>query len=264
MPRFDLQMQWIEQIQKTLRSTFLDGFFIGWDYVESIYFVMLLIIIVWYLIDRKIGIKMFYILLFSVVMNGFIKTLLEWPRPCQIEPSTTVWTCYTTFGFPSGAAQSAMIYLGVLLIECKKKIYWLWGALFAFLLCFSRIYLGLHFFTDILAGLGLGAILVLIYWKIFPLLERKWKHVIILFPFLILPFTVHATLIFFYISIGAGIGLLLPVKKEKKPWIEALSASLGCVFFLFLGLVAFPHLSPLLAVLAGFWVSFMGSKIVLH
>lgn len=170
---FNQQLEWIRDIQHALRSPILDWFFIGWNYLDTLPFVMLVIIVVWTFIDKKIGVKMFFILILSGVLNKFLKGVFELPRPCHLDPSVSVWVCYPYFGFPSGAAQSAMIYLGVLLIECKRRIYWLWGILFALLLCFSRIYLGLHFFTDILGGLVVGALLMLIYWKIFPFLSDK-------------------------------------------------------------------------------------------
>jgi len=262
MPNFNLELEWIHQIQHALRSTAMDWFFIGWNYVESVPFILLIIAVIWYLINRKIGIKMFYILVLSGVLNKFFKGVFNWPRPCHLDPSVTVWICYPTLGFPSGTAQMAMIYFGALMIECRRKIYWLWGLLFALIFCFSRIYLGLHFFIDIFGGLLIGAILVLIYWKLFPLLESKWKYVIIFFPLLLLPFIDKFTLVFFWLSIGVGIGLLLPRKEKRKPWAELISVIIGCTFFLWIGYILFPKLAPPMGILAGFWFSYLGSKVV--
>lgn len=255
MKIFNLEMEWIHEIQNTLRTPLLDWFFIGWNYLDTFAFSMIVIIGVRTLIERKIGIKMLYILILSGVLNKVLKAGFGLPRPCHLDPSVTVWVCYPNFGFPSGAAQSAMIYLGVLLIETKKRINWLWGALFGLLLCFSRIYLGLHFFTDILGGIVVGAFLVLLYWKLFPLLEPYWKWAALLFPFLLLPLVSKPTFIFFWISLGVGLGLLLPPKSINNKWIDFSIVLVGCVLCLF-GLTLFPKLSPFFSILMGFWLTF--------
>ncbi len=255
MKIFNLEMEWIHQLQHALRTPLLDWFFIGWNYLDTFAFSMIVIIAVWTLVDRKIGIKMLYILILSGVLNKFLKTIFGLPRPCHLDPSMTVWVCYPNFGFPSGAAQSAMIYIGVLLIETKKRINCLWGVLFGLLLCFSRIYLGLHFFTDILGGLVVGALLVLLYWKLSPLLESYWKWGVLLFPFLLLPMISHPTMIFFWSSLGVGLGLFLPQKAIENKWVDFSIVLIGCALCL-AGLTLFPKLSPIFSLLMGFWLSF--------
>lgn len=264
---FDLQMKWIQDLQHALRSPLVDWFFIGWNYFDTLPFVMVVIVSVWTLIDRKIGIKMFYIFVLSGVLNKFLKGVFGMPRPCQVDPSVAVWLCYPNFGFPSGAGQSAMLYIGLLLIECKRKIYWLWGILFALVLCFSRIYLGLHFFIDILGGLAVGAVLTLIYWKVFPLLEKHWKWAIFVFPFLLLPMIHKSTLIFFWISLSAAAGLLLSDKKEKMPRMrvrvmQAVSVIAG-VSLCLIGMTIFPKFSAFFGLLLGFWLSYTPRRLKL-
>ncbi|MBS0630247.1 MAG: phosphatase PAP2 family protein [Verrucomicrobia bacterium] len=258
MKIFNLEMEWIHQLQDTLRSNLLDWFFIGWHYIDTIFFTMLVIVAVWALFDRKIGIKMTYIFILSYVMNKFLKVTFGLPRPCQLDPSVAVWVCFYKFGFPSAAAQSATIYLGLVLIEFKKRIHWVWGALFAFFLCFSRIYLGLHFFHDILGGIAVGAFLVLIYWKIFPKLEPYWRWGVIFFPFLILPVIIHSAPIFFWLSLGVAVGLLLPQQSLKNKRAHFISLLIGVVLFM-LGITHFPKWTAPFALIMGFWVSFLGS-----
>jgi membrane-associated phospholipid phosphatase len=75
-----------------------------------------------------------------------------------------------TYSFPSGHATSAMALMGILgyfiWLEFKdKRVRWaLWvlGALYVLSMGFSRIYLGVHFLTDVAAGFLLGLLWVIL------------------------------------------------------------------------------------------------------
>lgn len=263
MNLIDLEMQWLREFLNWVRSPWINWIFIGLNWVDTLGFVLIAISIVWYLMDRKVGIKMFYIFVLSGVLNKLIKHYFDLPRPCQLDPSLGL-VCFKSPGFPSGAAQSAMLYLGIILIECKKKVYWLLGGIFAFLLCFSRIYLGVHFFTDILGGIVIGGGLVFLYWKVFPKLEKYWKPFLFIFPFIILLLYPKVTLPFFWVSLTVGIGLLFYDQKGIPKWkqkiIQTLSVLIGVVGSL-IGIAFLPTYSLLLAVLCGFWLSYIGPSL---
>lgn len=72
----------------------------------------------------------------------------------------------TSYSFPSGHALSSMMVYGVLayllaqLYPQWRWYYWLGAALWIFLIGFSRVYLGVHWPSDVLGGFALGFILV--------------------------------------------------------------------------------------------------------
>ena len=179
---YTLELEWIHRMQSALRSPWMDRFFIAWNYADTTFFWMFLVLVVWYFFNRKIGIRLIYIFLLNGLINGVLKAAFDLPRPCQIDSSLGV-LCLLSPGFPSGAAQSAILFSGIIFLETKNLLYRYLGLLFAVFLCFSRIYLGVHFFTDILGGLVVGAVLLLIYGKVFPLMEKRWKVGVWIFPF---------------------------------------------------------------------------------
>jgi undecaprenyl-diphosphatase len=61
------------------------------------------------------------------------------------------------YGFISGHATNAFGFAVLSLLQVKNKIYTLIILLWAFLMSYSRIYLGAHFISDVLAGLLVGS-----------------------------------------------------------------------------------------------------------
>ncbi|MBS3902759.1 MAG: phosphatase PAP2 family protein [Anaplasmataceae bacterium] len=259
----DRELEWIHKLQQGLRTPFTDYFFIGWNYVDTLGFSMFLVSLVWYLINRRVGIRLLYILILSSVINSILKNYFGSPRPCQIDPSVGL-LCLSSCGFPSGAAQTAIILASVVVIECRRRLYWYLGYTFAFFLCFSRIYLGVHYFSDILGGVIVGGVLSLIYWKLFPLMERIWKLSAFLFPILLLCIQQSSSLYFFGVSLGVAIGLLSSEKRQcpreprtKMRCIQALSIVSG-LFALYASTILYPTLTVLWAFTSGLWISYLG------
>lgn len=251
------QIYWIQRLHELMRNSFWDPFFILWSYVDSLGFTMLVIGVVWYLINRTIGVRLFYILILSNVVNELLKNLFHLPRPCQIDPSVGL-ICLKTFGFPSGGAQLAILLSGILIIECKKRLFQFLGVVFGLLLAFSRFYLGVHFFTDILGGLFVGAVMLYVYAKVFPLLAPYHRVLSFIFPFFGL---LSLRPLQFGLSLSVSFGLLLydrlkckPIQGEFFRYTAALCAILGS-FLILEAKVFFPQFKVFFYLASGFWFS---------
>ncbi|HSX13843.1 MAG TPA: phosphatase PAP2 family protein [Chlamydiales bacterium] len=251
------ELQWIQNLQDVIRGPFLDRFFILWNRVDSLPFYLLIISIVWYLINRTIGIRLFYIMIISAIVNELLKSLFHLPRPCQMDPSVGI-LCIKTYGFPSGAAQASILLSGVLIIECKQRILQILGIFFALFLCFSRIYLGVHFFTDILGGLFVGGLLLLLYAKVFPIATPYHRLLSFVLPLVPL---IKGNFFLFGILIGVAIGLMFSEFKNiqmPKQWVYRIVGAVCAIVGSFLIIeerVFLPHLKTLFAIAAGLWFS---------
>lgn len=110
---------------------------------------------------RKTAWLVLLAVLFGVVFSSLLKSGFARPRPDLVPHSVAVFTN----SFPSGhAMMSAVVYLtlGLLVARTERtvalKIYLLSLALFLTLLVgLSRIYLGVHWPSDVLAGWAVGA-----------------------------------------------------------------------------------------------------------
>ena len=113
----------------------------------------------------------------GAALNSLLKLGFARPRPDIVTPLTKV----LTLSFPSGhAALSTVCYLtlGVLLAQTQAsralRVYFIATAMLLTLLVgLSRIYLGVHYPTDVLAGWCFGIAWALICWTIMRHFQRR-------------------------------------------------------------------------------------------
>lgn len=123
------------------------------------FFILLLPTLYW-CIDQMVGLRLGIILMMANVSNTFFKFLFNNPRPYWISDDVRVYSYESSFGLPSGHAQIAASVWGWLAFEVKKRWFTLVALGLIFLIGVSRLYLGVHFASDVLLGWFLGALLV--------------------------------------------------------------------------------------------------------
>lgn len=129
-------------------------------------FYMLIMPSLYWCFDSIIGIRVAMMLLLSNSFGSVFKLAMFQPRPYWISTDVKAWSAETSFGIPSGHAFHAAAIWGMLAANLRSR----WGKILMivviFLIGFSRIYLGMHFISDVLLGWLLGALLVLGYLKL--------------------------------------------------------------------------------------------------
>lgn len=165
------EMQVIYTIQE-YRNPLFDAFFKFLNYFDSSEFFFVLLPAIWVGINWKSGLKLFYILVLSSFTNYFFKDLFALPRPFDLDPSVAL-IYIKGYGLPSGAAQTAAL-LSSLLITFWKS-FWRWPVAICYfaLLSFSRLYLGVHFPTDLLGGWVIGFALFGLFIYAIPPIEKQ-------------------------------------------------------------------------------------------
>lgn len=126
------------------------------------FFILLLPTFYW-CFDQVIGLRVAIIFLMGNTLNSFFKLLFHNPRPYWISDSVKAYSHETSFGLPSGHAQTAATMWGWLACEIKKRWFTITALILAFLIGISRLYLGVHFLSDVLLGWLLGGLLVWVF-----------------------------------------------------------------------------------------------------
>jgi membrane-associated phospholipid phosphatase len=126
------------------------------------YFYLILLPVVFWCVDEKKGIRLGILVLLSAWINMTLKSVLKQPRPFNLDPS--VGRAYEgSYGIPSGHAQNSLIYWMLIASWGKRKALYGGAILLTLLIGLSRLYLGVHFPTDLFAGWFLGGLILVIY-----------------------------------------------------------------------------------------------------
>lgn len=107
---------------------------------------------------RKYGIAMFAALIAGVLVGNLcLKNLIARARPCWLESVLLLIANPTDYSFPSGHTLSSVI--GAYMLMAANRRFG-WAAIpLAALIAFSRLYLFVHFPTDVLASVVLGIVI---------------------------------------------------------------------------------------------------------
>jgi membrane-associated phospholipid phosphatase len=146
------------------RGPWLNAFFLTLSGIGSTAGYVMLFAILWWSVSWKLGAKLYTALVLSVFLNALAKDLVAQPRPFVYADFESV-TRPGEFSFPSGHAQHAALLWSLLAVHFRKRWFTLAAGVMIFLVGFSRVYLGVHFPTDVLAGWLAGAILAYAYMR---------------------------------------------------------------------------------------------------
>ena len=157
------------------RTEVLDSFFLGLTRVAGSYGQLWLIIAALLLIfkgTRRAGISV-VIAYMAVYLLGqiILKQLISRPRPCQIDQAFALLVARpSSSSFPS--THSAWAFGAATAIFMRHRKLGLAAYAVAALIAFSRLYMFLHFPTDVLFGAAMGMALgVLAHW----IMKTLWK-----------------------------------------------------------------------------------------
>ncbi len=140
---------------------------------EPAYLIMLPIVI--WCFDFKTGVRTGVLFLLSAYLNFIFKEIIAQPRPFMLEPGLQLVGLIqaSDYGLPSGHAQGSLVFFGMLALLIRKRIFTVIASALILLIAFSRVYLGVHFPTDILGGWLLGGILLYGYSRFGENIEKK-------------------------------------------------------------------------------------------
>ena len=138
-------------------------------------FYFLLLLIFYWCIDSSAGRQLGFMLLLSNSINIFLKLIIRHPRPYWYSRKVTAFSMENSFGLPSGHAQHSVSMWGTIAVLYSSRRLRAAMAALILVIGFSRVYLGVHFFTDVLLGWVIGFALLLVVSKLFVTAGEKLK-----------------------------------------------------------------------------------------
>ena len=135
---------------------------------------VVIIAVIYFMIDKGFAKKLLFVTMISLGINGIVKNFVCAPRPFSsgkvncVRPETA-----TGYSFPSGHTQNFATWSTTLALKSKKLRYAFLSAVGIFAVAFSRMYLGAHFPSDVIAGAVIGISLSLIFGTIYDKVKDK-------------------------------------------------------------------------------------------
>lgn len=132
----------------------------------AIFLVVLTITLFILIKNKKIGISILSNLVIITILNQLLKKILQRPRPTEFRIVEE-----TGYSFPSGHSMVSMAFYGYLIYLIykyvkNKYLKWISIILLSILICsigISRIYLGVHYTSDVLGGFFISISYLIIY-----------------------------------------------------------------------------------------------------
>ncbi|MEG0014885.1 MAG: phosphatase PAP2 family protein [Cellulosilyticaceae bacterium] len=244
-------MNWeiqILQFLQEIRNPFLTSIMEAITFMAESLFIVVIIALLYWCVDKQRSLKIAWIVLFSSVINGIVKNIVKMPRPFQrgIVTPIRVETA-TSYSFPSGHTQIATSFWGGAMTIFRDRSVVILGSVFIILTAITRLYLGVHWPIDVIGGIVLGVICISIADKTLDIKKGFTKvHIVVVgiaaIGILILPVDGDLAKV-----IGALLGMVVGAYlerryinfKEKQPWKKQLikiAIGIGGTLILYAGL----------------------------
>lgn len=150
------------------------------SFICSPKFMIILNVLLFIFIIVKKKYKLFIIVLSSissVIINNLVKIIVRRERPDYLR-----MVMEKSYSFPSGHAMISVLFFGSIIYLVNKynlkykKLITFSLSTFVILVGISRIYLGVHYLTDVVGGYLLGFIVLFLIIHLFERKKFVWKH----------------------------------------------------------------------------------------
>jgi membrane-associated phospholipid phosphatase len=137
---------------------------------DGFFFLALLPFLFW-CVDKRRAARLTILFMISTYLNFLLKDLFAIPRPFMLSDAVQAKQIVSGYAFPSGHAQIVAAIWPALALTFRRP--WLSAIAIPLLILipFSRIYLGVHYPQDAIAGMVIGLVLMVAYFRLGPRIE---------------------------------------------------------------------------------------------
>ena len=176
-------MEWEADFLEKLQSVSNDASNFFWKLASLLGEEMVVIAVVmffYWCIDKRKGFKMMNIYFVSAAIVAGVKALVRRVRPFNAYPDKvrSIGDASTDYCFPSGHTNSVTTLAALTVREFPKarKATIPIGIVVVLLVMFSRMFLGQHYPTDVLAGAATGILIVALFGRLYDLLGDREEY----------------------------------------------------------------------------------------
>ncbi len=179
---------------------------------DELFYVALLPIAYW-VYDRGVVLKVGVVFLLSATLNDMLKFIYMNPRPDAARLLEGIKELNMAYlpkdpGFPSGHTQGSVSFWGAAMYFMRTKPVMIIGILMMLLVPYSRLYLAVHHFGDVIGGYVLGIASLIVFIPMILIIQKNYDA---LHDMIILSALMLVPLLLFFVLPGEGISHTLGV-----------------------------------------------------
>ncbi|MFW5797987.1 MAG: phosphatase PAP2 family protein [Spirochaetota bacterium] len=138
-------------------------------YLGSEFGYLIVLPLIYWCVDKKAGKRLLILVLGTALINGCFKLWLARPRPFELAPDRIdPFHAEESYGIPSGHTMFATVFGAWVAATIRRRWVSIVSVLAILAMGISRMVHGVHFPQDVLAGWLLGAVVVILFFRIEP------------------------------------------------------------------------------------------------
>lgn len=165
---------------QNMRNDILTGIFTFFTICTEVPVITVLTAILYWCVNKRAGQRTLFALCGSLNINSGIKNYVKMPRPIGMEglESLRIETA-TGYSFPSGHTQTSTTFWTSIMLLFKKTWIYIIGIMMVLGAGVSRLYLGVHWPTDVIAGWIFGIVFSILFVKLFDYIDDTKNYYIL-------------------------------------------------------------------------------------
>lgn len=177
-----------------------------------------IILFIYWCFNKEMGYWLCWCLSFGNLLVNSIKGVMKVERPIGVEGIRTLReSTATSYSFPSGHTNASANFFTGIARAVNRRRFWIIAFVLPAFVGLSRLYLGVHWPMDVVAGYVIGISVPLLLWFIYRKYAKYKPLLFLISTSLFLPFcAMKGDVDDFWKSLGLGFGLALASFIETK------------------------------------------------
>ncbi|MEV4675948.1 MULTISPECIES: phosphatase PAP2 family protein [Actinomadura] len=200
----------------------LTSFMLFMSYLGSSAFYVPLLLALFWCVAPRLAARAAVLLLSGALLNTLLKLVFHQPRPYWTDPAIKGRQSLSSFGMPSGHAQNGIVAWGFFAAQSSRRLLWVGAAVIIAFIGVSRVYLGVHSTSQVLAGWAIGLTLLVAFLALEPIVVPWWtsRHLAV---------QLALSLAIALLLLAAAWGAWQPLENWHWPqaWADAIRAAGG-------------------------------------
>jgi membrane-associated phospholipid phosphatase len=145
-------------------------------FAGGIIFYMALLALVFWAINRRVGLRLVMVTLLASLTAEGLKQLFATPRPHIAHPEVvTPLVEQTGYGMPSGHTLMALAFMGYVALWLRDRRFTIFAVIYVLVMGWARMYAGVHYPQDVIGGLVFGGLLLALFHRYEDALLDRWN-----------------------------------------------------------------------------------------